>query len=68
MHRSGWRSYTLENEAANVWHNATGSVRKLWQRENQPTVDSTGSAVPSSAAGAMLHHVSVNEVRRRHVK
>ena len=36
--------------------------------ENQPTVDSTRSAVSSPAAGAMLHNVSVKKVRRHAVK
>ena len=34
-------------------------------RENQPALDSAGGAVPSSAADALLHNVSVKEVSRR---
>jgi hypothetical protein len=33
--------------------------------KNQPVLDSAGSAVPSSAAGAMHNNLSVNEVTRR---
>ncbi len=62
---------------------ARAAVRARWQtlgttlsaayssyggRENQPVLDSAGGAVPSSATGAMLHNVSVKEVRRRPVK
>jgi hypothetical protein len=36
--------------------------------ENQPTLDSTRSALFSYAAGAMLHNVSVNEARKRTLK
>ncbi len=36
--------------------------------ENQPTLDSTRSALFSFAAGAMLHNVSVNEARKRTLK
>ena len=36
MHHSGWRSCSLENEVANIWRNATGSVLQRWQRE-EPT-------------------------------
>ncbi len=33
IHRYGWRSFSHENEEANVWHNATGSALQLWQLE-----------------------------------
>jgi len=36
--RYEWLSYSPENEVANFWHNAIGSVPKLWQRE-EPTDD-----------------------------
>ena len=36
--------------------------------ENQPNVDSTGSALLSFAAGAMRKNLSVNEARRRAAK
>jgi len=35
---------------------------------NEPTMDSAGSALFSLASGGTLHTLSVNEVRRRHVK
>ncbi len=35
MHRCGWRSCSLANEGANVWHNATGSELLPWQPEER---------------------------------
>jgi hypothetical protein len=57
--RAGWQTSSTTLPAAN---SSDGSGK------NQPALDSAGSAVPSPAAGAMLHHVSVKEVSRRPVK
>jgi hypothetical protein len=63
---------TLGRPAAARWQ-AGGATRPPTYRssgsgENQPTVDSEGSAQFSLAAGATLHHVSVNGARRHPVK
>ncbi len=53
---------------AAIWsgeENLPAAYSSYGSGENQPALDSAGGAVPSSAAGAMLHNVSVNEVRRR---
>jgi transposase-like protein len=44
------------------------AYRSSGSGKNQPAMDSTGSALFSLAAGATLHMLSVNEVRKRCVK
>lgn len=61
----GWRSFSHENERANVWHNATVSVLQLWQRGEPASAGQCGRCYAILCRSAMLPNVSVNEVRRR---
>jgi hypothetical protein len=83
-HLEWWRAYyhfvrphaalrvALVQPAAARWQIGSTTLPAAYSSygsgENEPTMDSAGGSVPSPAAGAMLHNVSVNEVRRRPVK
>ena len=61
MHRYEWRSYSPESEVASVWHNATGSVLRLWQ-QGERTDD--GQRGKSSAIPCRQYHAQPVEGHR----
>ncbi len=61
MHRYEWRSYSPESAVASVWHNATGSVLRLWQ-QGERTDD--GQRGKSSAIPCRQYHAQPVEGHR----